>query len=146
MMISIIIIIYTGTASWNMIFSWHQAQTSSHPTIPKNNTTAIWQKKRCLLIYVITVGADRPVNSCILESFNATSTCKQHAYISSFPRETQISIEMTKRRGGNYKWSKCFLRIPPYLRRILFILLDVKSDGCTLWTSSREPEDLWNCH
>lgn len=26
--------------------------------------------------YVMTVGADRPVNSCIFDSFNATSTCK----------------------------------------------------------------------
>lgn len=30
-----------------------------------------------LCIYVITVGADRPVNSCILESLRATSTCKK---------------------------------------------------------------------
>lgn len=28
-----------------------------------------------MCIYVITVGADRPVNSCILESLRATSTC-----------------------------------------------------------------------
>ena len=28
--------------------------------------------------YVMTVGADRPVNSSILDSFRATSTCESH--------------------------------------------------------------------
>uniref|UniRef100_J3LS56 Uncharacterized protein n=1 Tax=Oryza brachyantha TaxID=4533 RepID=J3LS56_ORYBR len=63
----------------------------------------------------ITVGADRPVYSCILESFSATSTWIR---------------------------SKGILRIPSSLGRIILILLDVDTNSGTDRTSSRETEYL----
>lgn len=38
------------------------------------------------VVYVMTVGADRPVNSFIFESLSATSTCKPNGEPNSNPR------------------------------------------------------------
>ena len=96
--------------------------------------------------YVITVGAERPVYSCIFESLSATSTWdeKQNQYMQFQKKAMPIHLcELQEHTAEvSYQWSKGILWIPAGFGGILFVLLNVDTNGGTNRTSSRETEHL----
>lgn len=90
---------------------------------------------------MITVGADRPVYSCIFESLSATSTLRIEERSVTVPKKDSAicSFEYTR---ISYQRSKGIRRFPPNLGGILLVLLNVDTDGGTNRTSSREAEYL----
>lgn len=97
-----------------------------------------------LIVYVMTVGADRPVNFSILESFRATSTwndtCSKSAQ--KLISERWWFSYSRMRTKLSYNRSKRLLRISASFWRILLILLNVETDGCTFGASPRETKNL----